>query len=110
MAENDITSLQEKLDELEALKQVAIKKLETIGQEQRDIEWLLHWGKEFAGRYNEAKYDDKRDALRILGLAVKVYRVEDTEYPRYEITTSISANIATTSRGNAGWCTLAPHP
>ncbi|HEY4033714.1 MAG TPA: recombinase family protein [Ktedonobacteraceae bacterium] len=77
--ENDLTSLQE-----ERLKTVpSVKHAEQI---QEEVNAFLDWCEKFKGHFDDATYEEKRRALRYLGVQVKVFQKDDTTNEQYKIT------------------------
>jgi hypothetical protein len=52
---------------------------------QREVDNFLAWCSNLKGRYEEATYDEKRVALRMLGVEVRVWKADDPDHERYSI-------------------------
>jgi len=52
---------------------------------QQEIDKFISWCLNARETYATASYEEKRTALRQLGVAVKVYRKDDLEHEQYEI-------------------------
>jgi site-specific DNA recombinase len=77
--ENDLTRLKE-----ERLKTVpSVQHAEKI---QEEVNAFLDWCEKFQGRFDDATYEEKRRALRYLGIQVKVFQKDDTTNEQYKIT------------------------
>lgn len=82
---NEMRELEETIRKLEHEKIQAYPNAERLAQQKIEIDKFLQWAEDMKGRYNEATYNEKRDALRILGITVTIYKEKDKEHPRYEI-------------------------
>jgi len=94
---NEMREIEEKIRRLEEEKVQALPNAKKLEQQKAEIDNFLQWAKDMNGRYEEATYDEKRTALRILGIKVVVYKEKDKEHERYEIQvglTQLYSNLA----------------
>ncbi len=77
--------LEENIKKLEQEKVQAFPNAARLEKQRAEVNNFLQWAEDMRGRYNEATYDEKRTALRVLGITVYVYKENDEEHERYTI-------------------------
>ncbi|GHO45205.1 recombinase family protein [Ktedonospora formicarum] len=82
----EINRLEKQLKDLDGMRLQAIPEAKQEESVQRDIEAFLSWCLTFKGNYDAATYEERRRALRHLGVRVLVYQESDPDRPRYKIT------------------------
>lgn len=82
---NEMRELEESIKKLEQEKIQAFPRAEKLAQQKIEIDKFLQWAEDMKDKYDQATYEEKRTALRILGITVTIYKESDKEHPRYEI-------------------------
>lgn len=94
---NQLNGIEERLERLEKEKAQAAPKATEAEKQQQEIDRFLAWAEEMKECYHEATYEEKRRALRVLGITVYLYKEKDPDKERYEIKvglTNLCSNIA----------------
>lgn len=84
-----LQELDKTIEGLENEKAKSIPLAEEWDRQQAEIDGFLAWAEDMRGRYQEATYEEKRRALRVLGIQVQAFRSDDTDNERYTITVSL---------------------
>ncbi len=82
----ELNRLEKRLKELEAMKLTLVPNAKKAEGAQQDIEAFLLWCEKLKGRYDESDYEEKRRALRHLGVRVLIYQEHDEKHHRYVMT------------------------
>ena len=61
---------------------------------QVEVDKFVAWCLQSRETYPNATYEEKRRALRVLGILVTVYREDDREHDRYQITVRIPGIVS----------------
>ncbi|HVB75455.1 MAG TPA: hypothetical protein VNE38_18050, partial [Ktedonobacteraceae bacterium] len=77
--------LEENIKKLEQEKAQATPNAVKLEKQRAEVNNFLQWAEDMKGRYHEATYDEKRAALRILGITVHIHKDCDKEHERYKI-------------------------
>ena len=59
---------------LEQEKAQATPNAAKLERQRAEVNGFLQWAEDMRGRYHEASYDEKRTALRVLGISVQLYK------------------------------------
>lgn len=94
---DELVKSEKSLEKLEAERQKVLAGKSDWQKMQEDIDKFLEWCLNAKENYPKATYDDKRRALRNLGIVVYVYREDDEEHKRYEITVRMPDIVRHTS-------------
>ena len=82
---------------LKAMRQRPLVKvlviLEALGLHV-EVDKFVAWCLQSRETYPNATYEEKRRALRVLGILVTVYREDDREHDRYQITVRIPDTVS----------------
>src|SRR6266849_659620 len=81
----EMRELEENIKKLEQEKAQATPNAAKLEKQKAEVNNFLQWTEEMKGRHHETTYDEKRIALRILGIKVYVYKECDKEHERYKI-------------------------
>lgn len=92
---NQINTLEDKIEQLEKEKAQAIPQATNIERQQQEIDKFLAWAEKMKGRYHEATYEEKRTALKVLGIGVSLYSPQDKEHEQYEIKVGLTEIVST---------------
>ena len=82
----ELNRIEERLIELQKMKLDLTPNVKREEGLQHDIEVFLQWCENLKGRYDESDYEERRRALRHLGIKVHIYQAADSEHKRYVIT------------------------
>ncbi len=82
----ELNRLEDDLQKLRAERNNTLPHSNKAEQAKVEVDEFFKWCKRIKGRYEEATYNEKRDALRMLGISVKVYQSTDAEHEQYTIT------------------------
>jgi hypothetical protein len=64
----------------------AVPSADRAARLRQEMDTFLAWREKLRGHYDEATYEEKRRALRMLGIKVVIYGVGDADHERFEIT------------------------
>ena len=95
-----LNDLEESEKQLSSLMKERLKVLAGQGDWQKmqeDIDKFLKWCLTARDTYQNATYEEKRRALRVLGIVVYVYREDDKSKERYEIRVRVPDIVRHTS-------------
>jgi len=91
---NDISQTEKYIDELcEEKTKIEEGKFEWEHM-QKEIDAFIAWCLSARETYETASYEEKRRALRMLGITVLVYQEKDTTHKRYDIRVSVPAIVS----------------
>ncbi len=82
----ELNRLERDLQKLRAEKDKTLPHAKQAERAKVEVEEFFRWCEEFKGKYEEATYEEKRRALRMLGIRVSVYRPADPDHEQYTIT------------------------
>jgi site-specific DNA recombinase len=94
---DELMKVENYLEDLEMEKQKVLTGQKQWEQIQSDVDQFLAWCLNAKETYQTATYEEKRRALRVLGIVVYVCREDDTEHDRYKILVSIPDIVRHTS-------------
>ncbi|HVU69451.1 MAG TPA: hypothetical protein VHD63_20120, partial [Ktedonobacteraceae bacterium] len=97
----NLQELDKTIEGLEEEKLKSVPLAEEWERQQAEIDSFLAWAEEMRGCYHEATYEEKRRALRVLGIQVQAFRSDDPDNERYTITVSLPD---TSLDGSTGGC------
>lgn len=86
---DDLEKLEAALGALEEERQKVIDGQIEWQEVQVEVDKFVAWCLQSRETYPNATYEEKRRALRVLGILVTVYREDDREHDRYQITVRI---------------------
>lgn len=92
---NQINGLEDKIEQLEKEKIQTIPQATNIERQQQEIDNFLEWAERMKGQYHNATYEEKRTALKVLGITVYIYDKQDKEHEQYEIKVGLGAIVST---------------
>lgn len=81
----ELHKLDEDIEKLQQEKELALPEVRRWEAHQQEANDFLTWCGEAKGHYEEAPYQEKRAALKMLGVEVRIYIENDLVHPRYEI-------------------------
>jgi len=82
----ELNRLEDNLQKLHEEKDRTIPYVNRAEQAKIEVEEFFRWCVQIKGKYEGANYEEKRLALRLLGISVKVYKATDKEHEQYTIT------------------------
>ncbi len=94
---DDIEKAEKYLSDLEKEKQKVIAGQSNWERMQEDIEKFTAWCLNAKETYLNATYEEKRRALRMLGIQVFIYREDDKTHDRYQIMVKMPDIVSHTS-------------
>lgn len=82
----ELKHLEDNLQKLHAERNQTRPHADRAERLQTEVNEFFRWCNQFKGQYNEATYEEKRRALRMLGIRVTIYRPSDPDHEQYTIT------------------------
>jgi site-specific DNA recombinase len=81
----ELNKLEDDLNNLQEERTQTLPSMKKEEQIQQEVDAFLKWCEAFKGHFDEASYEEKRRALRQLGVKVKVFQRDDTTNEQYQI-------------------------
>ena len=82
----DLKKLEDDLQKLHAERDKTLPHAERAERTKIEVDEFFRWCEQFKGVYEKASYEEKRIALRMLGIRVTIYRPTDPDHEQYTIT------------------------
>lgn len=81
----NIDTLSEAIAGYEQKREALVPASEEALHLQQEVDAFLEWCSNLKGRFDEATYEEKRVALRMLGVEVRIWKKGDPDYQRWQI-------------------------
>lgn len=82
----ELNRLEDSLQQLHTEKNRTLPYAQKAERTKIEVDEFFRWCEQFKGKYEEANYEEKRRALRMLGIQVTVFKVADPDHEQYTIT------------------------
>src|SRR5207249_1018943 len=82
----ELSKLEDDLQKLRSERDSTLPHANRAERTQAEVDEFFKWREQLKGKYEEATYEEKRRALRMLGIHVTVYRPTDPDHEQYRIT------------------------